>query len=523
MEDNTCDRPKIERPPSSQFRSVIWDHFGFPVTFTEGVKSVDKTVTVCRHCEDDVAIKYTGSTTNMCTHMKRHHPRVDVSGTRRKSTTATSTATTSTGATGATGQLRIADLFKPSDKMTPTSTRYKAISKGIGIFLACDMRPYAVVDNSGFKHMMSVLEPRYPVPSRTHFSTTVVPELYANAKANVTMGLAGAKAISMTTDGWTSRATESYITVTAHYITDDWTIENPVLQTRQMHESHTGANLAKVLKLAVAEWKLERPFGIIPIVTDNASNIVNGVKEAAIGPHIRCLAHTVNLAAQRGVQVNNMSRVLGRVRRVVSFFHRSTTATSILKEKQQLLQLDIHKLIADVPTRWNSSYDMVERYLEQQAAIFATLSAKDIRKNAKDLVTLSDSDISDLEDILPVLKPLKSVTTVLCSEYMPTVSMILPTKSKIMRSMTCDPSDSPLVKSVKKAISDDIKDRYLEPTLNQFLNESTALDPRFKSLPHLDDTGRLQVFTALTMKSMEVGTQVFIECFIFTKYVFSVF
>jgi hypothetical protein len=42
----------------------------------------------------------------MCTHMKRHHPRMDVSGKARpKSTTAASAATTSTGATGATGQL----------------------------------------------------------------------------------------------------------------------------------------------------------------------------------------------------------------------------------------------------------------------------------------------------------------------------------------------------------------------------------------------------------------------------------
>lgn len=133
------------------------------------------------------------------------------------------------------------------------------------------------------------------------------------------------------------------------------------------------------------EWKLDRQNSTIPVTTDNAKNIVNASNAAGLSPHIGCLAHTVNLASQKGLGVNQISRLLGRVRRVVTFFHRSTTAAAILKSKQDMLQLPPHKLVQDVITRWNSSYDMITRYLEQQAAVYSALAEKDIKKMPKTL------------------------------------------------------------------------------------------------------------------------------------------
>ena len=104
------------------------------------------------------------------------------------------------------------------------------------------------------------------------------------------------------------------------------------------------------------------------------------MKEAGLGPQIGCFAHVINLAYQRGITSHKMDRLLGRIRKVVSFFHRSTTAAHVLKTKQEMLQLPTHKLIQDVPTRSNSTYDMLECYLERQAAIFSALTDKALKK-----------------------------------------------------------------------------------------------------------------------------------------------
>ncbi len=364
--------------------------------------------------------------------------------------------------------------------------------------MSLDMSPFAVVENEGFKHMISVLEPRYILPSRAHFSQNVLPKLFEEAKGNVVKELIAAEYNAITTDGWTSRATQSYMTVTAHFITENWQIANPVLQTAE--------HLAEILEAAVAEWKISKSNVPIPVTTDNAKNITNAVEAAGFKPHVRCFAHTVNLAAQKGLGVQQVSQLLGRVRKVVTFFHRSTTAVEVLKEKQELLQLPSHKLIQDVVTRWNSSHDMLERYLEQQAAVFPALTDKRVKKNLKDLVTLSDDNMKLAESVIQVLKPLKTVTTIMSTDQIPTVSMIIPLKHRILTSMKHRDSDSAAVKEVKTAISRDFKDRYpdTDHTLIQFLHLSTALDPRFKSMPFLDESSSSDaIFKTLTESILE--------------------
>ncbi len=67
-------KTEIEDAPAAQYyRSAVWRHVGFGVTYEAGKKVVDKSTTVCKHCSTR-AICAAGSTSNMLTHMKRHHP-----------------------------------------------------------------------------------------------------------------------------------------------------------------------------------------------------------------------------------------------------------------------------------------------------------------------------------------------------------------------------------------------------------------------------------------------------------------
>ena len=64
------------------------------------------------------------------------------------------------------------------------------------------------------------MEPRYKIPSRTHIASTIMPRLYSIVRQRIEGSLSKARMVALTTDGWTSRATESYITITAHYVDD---------------------------------------------------------------------------------------------------------------------------------------------------------------------------------------------------------------------------------------------------------------------------------------------------------------
>ncbi|KAE8297961.1 hypothetical protein D5F01_LYC02442 [Larimichthys crocea] len=163
-------------------------------------------------------------------------------------------------------------------------------------------------------------------------------------------------------------------------------------------ESHTGTSIAKVLDEAVAEQQLERQQQSIAVVTGNARNM--------------------DVAIQR----------------IVNLFHRSPTASAVLAVKQKLLfgpDITEDKLIVDVTIRWNSSLDILERYLDLQPAVAAALLSPEVRHNAREIVTLDNLDIRDAKDIMKLLKPLKKVTTVLSDEQNPTVSLIVPLKHTI--------------------------------------------------------------------------------------------
>lgn len=146
-----------------------------------------------------------------------------------------------------------------------------------------------------------------------------------------------ARRVAITSDAWTSVATESYVTITAHYISEDWKIVSHVLQTRAVYESHTGAHMARLLLDVVEEWQLTDKS--VVLVTDNAANMISA---AEIGkfPHVKCFAHTLNLAAQRALKLPAVSRLLGRVRRISAYFHRSTKAKHLCLKKTRELFLN---------------------------------------------------------------------------------------------------------------------------------------------------------------------------------------
>ncbi|KAE8277490.1 hypothetical protein D5F01_LYC24564 [Larimichthys crocea] len=420
---------------------------------------------------------------------------------KRKHNMPQSPATSASSAATPSREPRLLQFF-PSP-LAKSSTRAKSITDALSFFLCKSIQPYSITANEGFKYLLEVLEPRYSIPDRKVFSDKLVPALYEKVKMDVVDSMSRAQRVSITVDGWTSCATDSYITVTAHYVTEEWDLQSHVLQTRVFNASHTGANLAALLQNVLREWNItdKNPA----LVTDNARNMVVAGAGADVTPHVRCVAHTLNLASQKALKMDRVSELLVKVRKVVTYFHKSPQAAEVLREIQSQLHLPNHKLIHDVCTRWNSSVDMLERFWEQQPALLNAMLSRRIRRGEGLAATaVNEDDMRLIQEIIKLMSPVKVATTLLSEEKSPTISMIAPIQAKLHKHFSEDNTDMPIIAEMKRRFRQDFFDRYVE--LQELLNSASALDPRFKDLTFLDDVdSRDLIFVKITAEVVKMN------------------
>ncbi len=292
------------------------------------------------------------------------------------------------------------------------------------------------------------------------------------------------KKIALTTDSWTALTTESYITITCHYIVD-WEIHSAVLQTKAMPERHTAENLTNTLSTAMDQWGLSGKITVC--VHDNASNMVLANTALLEWDSQPCFAHTLQLATNDGFKLQYINHVVAAASRVVSHFHHSTTAAQALKQKQQLQNLPEHKLVQYCRTRWNSIHDMFERLLEQRWAISAVLSDRVFTKlsDARTL-ELTDDSWGVIEELLPVLRSLKCATTALCGESGVSISMVYPvTATLLSKHLKVIPGESPKVSQFKQTVSTSLERRLAPADVSsacKIAYIASFLDPRHKHL-----------------------------------------
>ena len=143
---------------------------------------------------------------------------------------------------------------------------------------------------------------------------------------------------------------------------------------------------------------------LLVTTTDNGSNFVTGFRTKG-WTRLSCFGHNLDLAVGKGLDHPQIQKALGFCRLLVECFSRSWKKSRDLQEKQTQLGLKNHKLIGAVSTLWGSTYEMIERMLEQQQAIAAVLSEDRYWHKMP-----ADSEFSTLEAVAAVLKPLSIFT-----------------------------------------------------------------------------------------------------------------
>lgn len=168
--------------------------------------------------------------------------------------------------------------------------------------------------------------------------------------------------------------------MTSHYINKNWEMRSVVLEAKKVTGSHTAEHIKNSLIETQNIWKLPEHTA----VTDNAANERKAF-DLLEWCRFGCYRHRINLIVKNALALPELSKVIAKGRKLVTFFHQSSSVTDLLMSKQQILlaeNLRGHTLIMDCPTRWNSTYSMLERLLEQTPAIMLVISDSSCAKAA---------------------------------------------------------------------------------------------------------------------------------------------
>ncbi|KAL7391643.1 hypothetical protein ABVT39_011914 [Epinephelus coioides] len=175
---------------------------------------------------------------------------------------------------------------------------------------------------------------------------------------------------------------------------------------------------------------------------------------------------------------------------------KSTTDSYLLQQKQQLLGLKKEKLINDCPTCWNSTYEMICRASEQQAAVSAVIFEKKLSR-----MELTTSEWPLMEKVQGVLKPFKVATEALSGDKYPTASAVLPLQHVLcsqLKKKTGDEPEPPALTEMKTKIITDLEKQYSsEKDAFMLLNKASYPDPCFHRLVHLKEEQKQEVKVAI--------------------------
>jgi hypothetical protein len=176
-----------------------------------------------------------------------------------------------------------------------------------------DFQPFSIVEDSGFRNFVTALHHGYKLPTRKTLRNVLLPAAFEEIRLKTLNLLKEATSLTITTDCWTSRNTDSVMAVTAHFIDKNFLIKSVLLECIAYEGGHGSENLAQKLRKVIADWNIAEE-SILLAISDNAANIKKAISTDLKWRHFGCYAHTLNLIV--GNSLKSLQATLGKVSKV---------------------------------------------------------------------------------------------------------------------------------------------------------------------------------------------------------------
>ncbi|KAL2895082.1 putative AC transposase [Bienertia sinuspersici] len=290
--------------------------------------------------------------------------------------------------------------------------------------------------------------------------------------------------ICFTCDFWSAITKHGYLTLTAHYVDNEWVLRSRILNFRYFPPPHKGHDIYAFVLSFLKEWGLESKT--FSLTVDNASSndvmitlLKSDIHSSSPLPcdgkffHVRCCAHILNLIVQSGMQTIDES--VDKLRQLVLYIDASDIRKCKFDQCVKEMNVDfVGKLQYDVCTRWNSTYKMIKRCLEARKAIdlFAT------RESNFDY-GLSTNEWEVVQFVCKFLEPFNDITTLFSGSDYPTTNLYLLHVVAIEKWLVLAHNHNvPSIQLMCQSMMEKYEKYWSDHVI--ILSVAVVLDPRFK-------------------------------------------
>jgi hypothetical protein len=311
--------------------------------------------------------------------------------------------------------------------------------------------PLCFGESSAFQEYITrAHNPRFIKSSRQTTARDLI-KLFNDRAEELIGALKSVSSVALTSDIWSGKAKEDYISVVARFVNSDWCLEKRLLAGLRPIEVVTRYNIVERVQMIADDYGITDK--IFAIVLDNASSnktVMDVLKPlfsgyigkliplpsrneydlSAIFLHQRCACHIINLIVKSCLK--HLQPYLEDFRTAITFLNYLNQC--IASFKQYCLSVGVHprKFGVDMAVKWNSTFLMLKHLVSYQTTFSVWIKTNHPSKSDGSFL-LSENHWCIAEKMLAFLQLFYDSTVALYGVYYPTSPLMLHHILKIAR------------------------------------------------------------------------------------------
>ncbi|KAJ4962079.1 hypothetical protein NE237_021989 [Protea cynaroides] len=293
--------------------------------------------------------------------------------------------------------------------------------------------------------------------------------------------------VSITLDFWNSYEQVSYMSVTGHWIDENWSLHKVVLDITRIPYPCGGTDIYHLLVKILKMYNIDNR--ILSCTHDNSQNAVHGchtLKEDLDGQkggpfcYIPCAARTLNLIIEDGLRT--AKPVISKIREFVLEMNASLEISEDFQQTAAEYQEGSWKFPLDASTRWSGNYMLLDIVRKASKSMDAVIRKHEEILGSRNML-LNHAEKSAVNIMHAYLEPFYKTTNNICTSKVRTVGLVLFFMDHVAEIIAAC-RDSRHNPDWLKGAADDMAKKvrsYNTQVYNVFTYMAAVLDPRIKT------------------------------------------